>query len=60
MYSYDLKQKLFKYIRSHHQILSKELRQIIDLWDSDKSQCFVITEFNNCFINQSLSLFINN
>ena len=31
MYSYALKQKLFKYIRSYNQILSKELRQIIDL-----------------------------
>ena len=31
------------------------LRQIIDLLDTDKSWYFAITEFNNCFIIQSLS-----
>ena len=32
---------------------SRRLRQIIDLRDTDKSWYFAITEFNNCFINQS-------
>ena len=32
----------------------QRLRQIVDLLDTDKSQYFVITEFNNCFIIQSL------
>ena len=36
---------------------SRRLRQIIDLWDTDKSRYFAITEFNNYFIIQSLSLF---
>ena len=38
---------------------SRRLREIIELWDSDKSQYFVITEFNNCFIIRSPSLFFN-
>ena len=33
------------------------LRQIIDLWDIDKSRYFGITEFKNCFIIQSPSMF---
>ena len=33
------------------------LRQIIDLGDTDKSQHFATTEFNNCFIIRSPSLF---
>ena len=33
------------------------LRQIIDLRDTDKSRYFAITEFNNCFIIRSPSLF---
>ena len=33
------------------------LTQIIDLRDTDKSQYFAITEFNNCFIIRSPSLF---
>ena len=33
------------------------LRQIIDLRNTDKSRCFAITEFNNCFIIRSPSLF---
>ena len=33
------------------------LRQIIDLRDTDKSRHFAITEFNNCFIIRSPSLF---
>ena len=37
--------------------LSLRLRQIIDLRDTDKSRYFAITEFNNCFINRSPSLF---
>ena len=37
---------------------SQRLRQIIDLWDNDKSQYFAITEFNICFIIRSLSLFL--
>ena len=36
---------------------SKRLRQIIDLRDTDKSRCFEIAEFNNCFIIRSPSLF---
>ena len=36
--------------------ISYWLRQIIDLQDTDKSQYFAITEFNNCFIIQSPSL----
>ena len=36
---------------------SPRLRQIIDLRDTDKSRYFAITEFNNCFIIQSSSLF---
>jgi len=28
-----------------------KLRQIIDLWDTEKSRYFVITAVNNCFIN---------
>ena len=40
---------------------SRRLKQIIDLRDTDKSQYFAITEFNNCFIIRSLSFFkINN
>ena len=34
-----------------------QLRQVVDLWDTDKSRYFAITEFNNYFIIQSLSLF---
>ena len=33
--------------------------QIIDLRDSGKSRYFAITEFNNCFIIRSPSLFFN-
>ena len=36
--------------------ISLRLRQIIDLRDTDKSRCFVLTEFNNWFILQSPSL----
>ena len=36
------------------------LRQIIDLRDADKSRCFAITEFNNCFIIRSPSFFLRN
>ena len=36
---------------------SRRLRQIIDLRDTDKSRYFAITEFNNCFIIRSPSLF---
>ena len=36
---------------------SRWLRQIIDLRDTDKSQYFAITEFNNCFVIRSPSLF---
>ena len=36
---------------------SQRLRQIIDLRDTGKSCYFAITEFNNCFIIRSLSLF---
>ena len=36
---------------------SRRLRQIIDLRDTDKSRYFAITEFNNCFIIRSRSLF---
>ena len=35
---------------------NQKLRQIIDLRDTDKSQYFVISEFNNCFIIRSPSL----
>ena len=38
---------------------SQRLRQIIDLRDTDESRYFAITEFNNCFIIRSLSLFFN-
>ena len=37
---------------------SRGLRQIIDLRDTDKSRYFAITEFNNCFIIRSPSLFV--
>ena len=37
---------------------SRRLRQIIDLRDTDKSRYFAITEFNNCFIIRSPSLFL--
>ena len=33
------------------------LSKIIDLRDTDKSRYFAITEFNNCFISRSPSLF---
>ena len=36
---------------------SWRLRQIIVLRDTDRSQYFAITEFNNCFIIRSSSLF---
>ena len=36
---------------------SRRLRQIIDLRDTDKSRYFATTEFNNCFIISSPSLF---
>ena len=36
---------------------SRRLRQIIDVRDTGKSRYFVITEFNNCFIIRSPSLF---
>ena len=36
---------------------SRRLRQIIYLRDTDKSRYFAITEFNNCFIIRSPSLF---
>ena len=35
------------------------LNKTIDLRDTDKSRYFAITEFNNCFIIRSLSLFFN-
>ena len=39
---------------------SRRLRQIIiDLRDTEKSRYFAITEFNNCFIIRSPSLFFN-
>ena len=38
------------------QCLSRRLRQIIDLRDTDNSRYFAITEFNNCFIVPSPSL----
>ena len=38
---------------------SRRLRKIIDLWDTDKSWHFAITEFNNCFFIWSPSLFFN-
>ena len=34
------------------------MRQIIDVRDTGKSQYFAITEFNNCFIIPSPSLFL--
>ena len=37
--------------------LSLQLRQIIDLWDTDKSPYFAITEVNNCFIIRLPNLF---
>ena len=40
---------------------SQRLRKIVDLRGTDKSQYFVLTEFNiNCFIILSLSLFFSN
>ena len=36
---------------------SQRMRQIIDLRDTDKSRYFVITEFYNCFIIRSPSVF---
>ena len=36
---------------------SRRLRQIIDLRDTDKSRYFAITEYNNCLIIRSPSLF---
>ena len=36
---------------------SRRLRQIIDLRDTEKSWYFAITEFNNCFIIRSPSMF---
>ena len=40
---------------------SQRLRKIVDLRGTDKSQYFVLTEFNiNCFITLSLSLFFSN
>ena len=38
---------------------SRRPRQILDLRDSDKSRYFGTTEFNNCFIGRSPSLFLN-
>ena len=38
---------------------NRRLRQIFELWDTDKSRYFVITEFNNCLIIQSPGLFFN-
>ena len=38
-------------------LLSRRLRQIIDVQGTDKSQYFVITKFDNCFIIRSPSLF---
>ena len=38
---------------------TRRLRQIIDLRDTDESRYFAITEFNNCLIIRSLSLFFN-
>ena len=35
------------------------MRQIIDVQDTGNSRYFVITEFNNCFIVRSPSLFFN-
>ena len=37
----------------------RRLRKIIDPRDTDKSRYFAITEFNNCFILRSPSLFCN-
>ena len=39
---------------------SMSRRQIIDLRDTDKSRYFAITEFNNCFIIRSPTLFFFN
>ena len=39
---------------------NRRLRQIMDLRDTDKSRYFAITEFNNCFIIPSPSLFLMN
>ena len=39
--------------------ISRKLRQIIDLRDTEKSRYFAITEFNNCFIILSPSFFLN-
>ena len=38
---------------------SRRLRQIIDVRDTGKWRYFAITEFNNCFIIRSPSLFFN-
>ena len=38
---------------------SRGLRQIIDVRDTGKSRYFAITEFSNCFIIRSPSLFFN-
>ena len=38
-------------------IISRSRGGVIDLWDTDKSRYFAITEFNNCFIIRWLSLF---
>ena len=38
---------------------SRRLRQIIDLRDTEKLRYFATTEFNNCFIFRSPSLFFN-
>ena len=38
-------------------IISRSREGVIDLRDTDKSRYFAITEFNNCFIIRSLSLF---
>ena len=37
--------------------LPKPKAEISDMRDTDKSRCFAITEFNNCFIIRSPSLF---
>ena len=39
---------------------SRRLRQAVDLRDTDKSRCFAITEFKNCFIIRPPSLFLMN
>ena len=41
-------------------VANRRLRQIMDLRDTDKSRYFAITEFNNCFIIPSPSLFLMN